>query len=80
MHDILEGYLPYTLKLMLNNFITNAYLSLDQLNQMIENFDYGYSDSCNKPSPISHTTMTSQETSGLAQSGKVFLDAWDSQL
>lgn len=78
MHDILEGYLPYTLKLMLNNFITNAYLSLDQLNQMIENFDYGYSDSCNKPSPISHTTLTSQETSGLAQSGKVFLDAWDS--
>ena len=35
----------------------NAYLSLDQLNQMIENFDYGYSDSCNKPSPISHTTL-----------------------
>ena len=80
MHDIPEGYLPYTVKLMLNNFIANAYLSLEQLNQMIENFDYGYSDSCNKPSPISHTTLTSHETSGLAQSGKVHLDLWDSRL
>ena len=28
MYDILEGYLPYTVKLMLNIFIANAYLSL----------------------------------------------------
>ena len=51
MHDILEGYLPYTVKLMLNNFIANAYLSLEQLNQMIENFDYGCMPRIVKKSP-----------------------------
>lgn len=70
MHDILEGYLPYTVKLMLMEFFSNAYLSLEQLNRVIENFDYGHNDSSNKPSAISHTTMASQENCGLAQSGK----------
>ncbi len=69
MHDILEGYLPYTVKLMLSDFFSNVYLSLEQLNQVIESFDYGHCDSSNKPSAISHTTMAS-ESCGLAQSGK----------
>ena len=43
MHDLLEGYVPYTLKLMLSHFISTVkLLSFDQLNSAIVNFDYGY--------------------------------------
>lgn len=43
MHDVLEGYLPYTLKLMLSHMIDTLKLfTLDKLNQAIRSIDYGY--------------------------------------
>lgn len=42
MHDLLEGYLPYCLKLTLSHLIGDCkVLTLNQLNQAIENTDYG---------------------------------------
>ena len=57
MHDILEGYLLYTMKLMLNAFISSHYFSLSQLNQIIQSFHYGHCDSANKPSLLSEVSM-----------------------
>lgn len=43
MHDLLEGYLSYLIKLMLSRYITdpNIEVTLYTINTAIENFDYG---------------------------------------
>ncbi len=52
MHDILEGVGGYETKLVLNSLIEQKLLTLDQLNNRLTSFDYGFSDSHNKPSVI----------------------------
>lgn len=52
MHDILEGVGGYETKLVLNSLIEQKVLTLDQLNNRLTSFDYGFSDSHNKPSAI----------------------------
>lgn len=43
MHDLLEGVLQYECKEMLKTFINEEkYLTLDQLNERIKRFDFGY--------------------------------------
>ena len=63
MHDILEGVLTYTTKLLLQHFIDNQVIffdvyslvtkqqnfTLEQLNSIISGFHYGYPNSANKP-------------------------------
>ena len=70
MHDVLEGYLPYTMKLMLHHAIRENFFSLHQLNTIITNFEYGYLESANKPSLIAPTTLNSGDKTNLGQSGK----------
>ena len=43
MHDVLEGYLPYTLKLMLAQFIDSRYFKLSEVNTIISNLTMGCS-------------------------------------
>lgn len=53
MHDILEGVAPLEVKLMLQHFIYFEKLfTLEQLNDRIASFDYGYTNVKNKPSVI----------------------------
>ena len=53
MHDILEGVAPLEVKLMLRHFIyEEKLLTLEQLNDRISSFHYGYSNVKNKPSVI----------------------------
>lgn len=53
MHDVLEGVAPLEVKLLLRHYIYNEkMLCLEQLNERIINFDYGYSNEKNKPSII----------------------------
>ena len=42
-------------------------LSLDDISNAIQSFDYGYIDTSNKPSIMSHLSL---ETNSLKQSGK----------
>ena len=65
MHDVLEGYLPYTLKLMLAQFIDSRYFKLSELNTIISNFDYGLESSI--PSPITLNTLRSNDSSSRTQ-------------
>lgn len=53
MHDVLEGILQYECKEMLKVFIREeTYFTLDQLNERIKDFDYGYYNDKNKPSNL----------------------------
>lgn len=64
MHDVLEGVLQYNCKEMLKVFIWELkYFSLEQLNERIKNFDYGYYNDNNKPSPIPQQILKSDKNS-----------------
>ena len=64
MHDILEGVLQYKVKEMLKVFIwEEKYLSLEQLNDRIKIFDYGYYKDNNKPSTIAQQTLKGDKNS-----------------
>ena len=70
MHDVLEGVLPYEMKILLQKFIQDdRYFQLDDLNYKIENFEFGYTETTNRPTPISHNTLTSSDNS-LKQNGR----------
>jgi hypothetical protein len=69
IHDILEGVLQYECKEMLKVFIfEEKYFSLDQLNSKLKQFDYGYYNDKNRPSPISLNTLKS-DNNNLKQKG-----------
>ena len=71
MHDVLEGVLQYEAKEFLKYAINEqSYFSLEQLNQWIQHFDFGYADSSNRPSPIAGQTLNSV-TNSLKQKGNV---------
>ena len=70
MHDILEGALHYEMKEMLKDFIKNeAYLTVDELNNRLSKFDFGYYNDANKPSPITEKKLSSNDNS-LKQHGR----------
>ncbi|XP_078487842.1 uncharacterized protein LOC144745800 [Ciona intestinalis] len=50
MHILLEGCLPYTIREVLQHFIDLKVITLDQINESIQNFDYSYIDMPTKPS------------------------------
>ncbi|XP_038580037.1 uncharacterized protein LOC119906766 [Micropterus salmoides] len=53
MHDVLEGVAPLEVKLLLRHYIfEEKLLCLEQLNERIASYDYGYSNTKNKPSEI----------------------------
>ena len=69
MHDILEGVLQYEAKKFLKHAILDEkYLSLQELNDLIVGFDYGYSNDKNRPSAINRRTLHATHNS-LKQSG-----------
>jgi hypothetical protein len=69
MHDVLEGVLQYECKEMLKLLINQEKLfTLEQLNDRIQLFDYGYMNDRDKPSPIQPRTLASDNNS-LKQKG-----------
>ena len=70
MHDVLEGALPFTMKLLLRQFIDEVKLfTLNDFNEIVRNFEYGYQDSSDKPSEIQPKTLNSAEKTKMGQSG-----------
>ena len=68
MHDVLEGALPYEVKLLIRYCIQEGYFSLQVLNSRLRSFAYGQ-DTRDKPAQISAATMCSSDNK-LKQSGK----------
>lgn len=53
MHILLEGVVPYTMKLMLHRFIfEKKYFTLDILNNQMTFFTFSRSERKDKPSPL----------------------------
>ena len=51
MHDILEGMASHEVKRLLSVYTTNKLFTLDDFNQRLLSFNYGYAE-CDKPVPI----------------------------
>lgn len=68
MHVLLEGLVPYETKLLLKVLIGEKVVTLQELNNRLESFDYGYMDKKDKPTLISRDTMNSSDFK-LKQSG-----------
>ena len=74
MHDLLEGYLPYCLKLMLSHFISTLKLfTLDLLNLAIANMDYGYAKTSRPQCLTDAALSTSNGCTTFPLSGKYYL-------
>jgi len=68
MHNLLEGIIPFELKLILASFIFDKkYFSLQMLNARLANFDYGYLNRKNKPTALSKTELRDQQKTSLSQ-------------
>ena len=65
--DLLEGYVPYAMKLMLRKIFDQKLLTLEQLNNRIIHFNYG-SDARNKPNILTCKVLSSEDH-GLSQNG-----------
>ena len=52
MHDLLEGIVHDELTHLLNHCLSCKYFKLENVNERILSFDYGYSESSNKPAVI----------------------------
>lgn len=52
MHDLLEGVVPYELKLVLQKLINLGSFTLEDINNRLMCHDYGYLESRNKPCPL----------------------------
>ena len=50
MHDLLEGVIPYHLKLMLTFFADSKLVSIATVNDRLCHFDFGYTQACDIPS------------------------------
>lgn len=53
MHDLNEGVIPFALKAFFSEMITLGLYSIESLNDLIQNFDYGSLNQRNLPSKIS---------------------------
>ena len=53
MHDLLEGVIPYELKLMLRYFVTEChFFTISQLNERLRNYEFGYTEIADRPSVL----------------------------
>ena len=68
MHDVLEGVLTLTTKLLLQHFILQEkMLTVELLNSRVSSLKYGSADGRNKPSKIGKNVLSSKDN--LTQSG-----------
>lgn len=63
MHDLFEGVVPYELKLLLCHCVRSNYFTINQLNERIEQYDFG----SNNPVPID-PKIVSNATAKIRQS------------
>ena len=49
-HDLLEGAVLYEYQLLLDHIFAKKYLTLNQFNERVRSFGYGYTETGNKPS------------------------------
>ena len=61
MHDVLEGVGPKEIRLLLLHCVSSKFFTLEEYNERLASFNYGYSDS-DRPVPILCTTFSKDTT------------------
>ena len=56
MHDLFEGVAPLEMKLLIQYCVQNGYFSLRDLNTRISQFDFGYSNTSDKPAKFEESS------------------------
>lgn len=68
MHDLLEGIVPFELKLIISSFIFDKkYFTLGIFNSRLASYDYGYTDRSNKPTALSEAELRDEHETSLNQ-------------
>lgn len=81
MHILFEGVVPYATKQCLKVLIDEKRcLTLTELNNRLESFNYGYMNNKNKPTPIARETLNALDDAKLKQSGKLMYSLVNSKL
>ena len=57
MHDMLEGVVPLTVKLVITHFIDEGAFTLEEFNSRLTSFSYGFSDKQNCPTPMTMASL-----------------------
>ncbi|KAK7886077.1 hypothetical protein WMY93_025698 [Mugilogobius chulae] len=73
MHVILEGIAPLEVKCVLNHLIQAGYIDLDTINSGILGFPYSPLDVRDRPTPISVSTITSNDNKLKQSSGQMLV-------
>lgn len=61
MHDLLEGVVNYELRLLLRHCCVSCkYFTINQLNDRIKSFNYGYTETSTKPPELSRRCITEE--------------------
>ena len=70
MHVLLEGVIPYTIKAMLQSFVSEKhFFTIDDLNRKLSSFKFSRSESRNKPSQLSSNIL--HDDGNISQSGEM---------
>ena len=70
MHVLLEGVIPYTIKAMLQSFVSEKHFcTIDYINRKLSSFKFSRSESRNKPSQLS--THILHDDGNIHQSGEM---------
>ena len=73
MHVILEGIAPLEIKHVLNHLVQSGQIDLDSLNSAIFGFPYSPLDARDRPSPISVSTLMSNDGKLKQSSGQMLV-------
>ena len=72
MHDILEGFAPLEIKLLLSYYLLNSVFSLAEFNSCLIKFNFGYTEA-DKPIPILNQTLQNPHKSLRSTSSQMLL-------
>lgn len=63
MHDLLEGIIPYEMKLLLTHLVVDSkYFTIATLNDRLKRFNFGYSELSDVPSEIDEKVVKNVDT------------------
>jgi len=71
MHDLLEGVLPLTTRLILEHFVKSKQCTLAQINASLRSVTVTYA--CNRPTELTSSSLSSRVTGSAAQKLELFL-------
>lgn len=73
MHDVMEGVIPYEMKLLLTHYVSCKYVTITSLNDRLNRFDFGYSELSDKPSDLEDVVAKKTNAKSRESASKVWM-------